>query len=74
MYQLKDSLSHIKYISNKYCSCQLALVMLSWPLENTGNWENTIQLLLDTNIRGLREDEDASSLEGCCQLSWIWLS
>ncbi|KAF9486724.1 hypothetical protein BDN71DRAFT_1405771, partial [Pleurotus eryngii] len=66
--------SRIKYISNKYCACRTALVALSQPLEKTGSWENIIWPLLDTDIRGLREGEDASSSEGRHQLSWIWSS
>ncbi|KAF9500322.1 hypothetical protein BDN71DRAFT_1427562 [Pleurotus eryngii] len=66
--------SCIKYISNKYHSCQSALIMLSQPLENTSDWENIIQPLLNTDIRGLRKGEDASSSEGHHQLSWIWSS
>lgn len=66
--------SRIKYVSNKYRMGRTALTALSEFLGMDGQWESTIRPLLDTDIRGLREGEDASSSEGCRQLSWIWSS
>lgn len=37
-----------------------------------GGWEHSLQPLLDTDIRSLREGEDATNSEGRRQLSWIW--
>lgn len=66
--------SRIKYVTNKYRTGRVALTALSELLGKDGQWESTIQPLLDNDIRGLREGEDASSSEGRRQLSWIWSS
>ncbi|KAL4259108.1 hypothetical protein AB1N83_010863 [Pleurotus pulmonarius] len=67
--------TRIKYVSHKYRACRSALVSLSEPLRKGDEWESILRPLLDTDIRGLREGEDASSSsEGRRQLSWIWSS
>ncbi len=66
--------NRIKYVSNKYRASRMALAALSELLGKDDQWESTIRPLLDTDIRGLREGEDASSSEGRRQLSWIWSS
>ncbi|KAL4259471.1 CxC2-like cysteine cluster KDZ transposase-associated domain-containing protein [Pleurotus pulmonarius] len=67
--------TRIKYISHKYRTSRSALASLSQPLRKDNEWESMLRPLLDTDIRGLREGEDASSTsEGRRQLSWIWSS
>ncbi|KAJ8703478.1 hypothetical protein PTI98_002100 [Pleurotus ostreatus] len=68
---IKNVQGRINYVAQKYRTCRSALTLLSGPLEENG-WERSLQPLLDTDIRSLREGEDASSSEGRRQLSWIW--
>ncbi|KDQ25464.1 hypothetical protein PLEOSDRAFT_1106392 [Pleurotus ostreatus PC15] len=68
---IKNVQGRINYVAQKYRACRLVLTLLSGPLEENG-WERSLQPLLDTDIRSLREGEDASSSEGRRQLSWIW--
>ncbi|KAG5219570.1 hypothetical protein IMY05_C4836000100 [Salix suchowensis] len=38
------------------------------------DWQSTLRPLLNSDIRGLKDGEDASSSEGCQTLSWIWMA
>lgn len=58
---------------NRYRAARIAMTVL----EPAGEWERTFQVLLDTDLRGPRNQDDdvdpALVSEGRYQISWIWL-
>lgn len=61
------------FAASKYRSGRAALLMLS-PALGKSDWQSTLRPLLDSDIRGLKDGEDASSSEGRRTLSWIWMA
>ncbi|KAF9501452.1 hypothetical protein BDN71DRAFT_1352906, partial [Pleurotus eryngii] len=61
------------FATSKYRSGRAALLMLSLVLGKS-DWQSTLRPLLNSDIRGLKDGEDASSSEGCQTLSWIWMA
>ncbi|KAF9487343.1 hypothetical protein BDN71DRAFT_1485341 [Pleurotus eryngii] len=79
MYQSKDQLICGQYHNTRSNSLiqgvqthiKSALTSLSEPLCKGDEWESILCLLLDTDIRGLREGEEASSSsEGPLRIEW----
>ncbi|KAJ8701131.1 hypothetical protein PTI98_002092 [Pleurotus ostreatus] len=61
------------FAASKYRSGRAALLMLS-PALGKSDWQSILRPLLDSDIRGLKDGEDASSSEGRRTLSWIWMA
>ena len=70
---IKNVQSRINYAATRYRSNRDALLSLSTFLNKSG-WETTLRVLADTDLRGLKEGEDASGSEGRRTLSWIWMT
>ncbi|KAG5223225.1 hypothetical protein IMY05_C1152001600 [Salix suchowensis] len=70
---IKNVQSQINYAATRYRSNRDALLSLSTFLNKSG-WETTLRVLADTDLRGLKEGEDASGSEGRRTLSWIWMT
>ncbi|KDQ30010.1 hypothetical protein PLEOSDRAFT_1037626, partial [Pleurotus ostreatus PC15] len=70
---IKNVQSRINFAAVRYRSNREALVSLSTFLNKSG-WESTLRVLEDSDLRGLKEGEDASSSEGRRTLSWIWMT
>lgn len=57
--------------ATKYRKCRIALQALGTVLGKSG-WDQVLRPLMDADVRGLRDGEDASQSEGRRTLSWIW--
>lgn len=70
---IKNVQSRINFAATRYRSNREALLSLSSFLNKSG-WESTLRVLVDSDLRGLKEGEDASGSEGRRTLSWIWMT
>ncbi|KAJ8522798.1 hypothetical protein ONZ45_g627 [Pleurotus djamor] len=62
---------HINHTVQRYRVSQTALEGLAKRLKKSG-WESMILPLQDSDVRSLKEGDDAGSSEGRRRLSWIW--
>ncbi|KDQ31598.1 hypothetical protein PLEOSDRAFT_1036768, partial [Pleurotus ostreatus PC15] len=68
---VKNVQTRVNAAASKYRTCRVALHALGTVLGKSG-WEQVLRPLLDADVRGLRDGEDASQSEGRRTLSWIW--
>ncbi|KAF7423051.1 hypothetical protein PC9H_011215 [Pleurotus ostreatus] len=68
---VKNVQARVNAAVHKYRACRSALLALGRVLGQS-DWELILQPLADSDVRGLRDGQDAASSEGRRTLSWIW--